>query len=87
MFLFPPLHILKFLVKSQPQRSYKKRFLFKKECICLVSSDIKQVALAQASNDEHETRSHDLIWHQVTPCKLNISLKTGFWPTGSSLKA
>ena len=24
MFLFPPIHFLKFLVKSQPQRSYKK---------------------------------------------------------------
>ena len=23
MFLFPPIHFLKFLVKSQPQRSYK----------------------------------------------------------------
>ena len=26
MFLFHPIHFLKFLAKSQPQRSYKKRF-------------------------------------------------------------
>ena len=31
MFLFHPVHFLKFLVKSQPQRSYKKRFLYKKK--------------------------------------------------------
>ena len=29
--LFPPIHFLKFLVKSQPQRSYKKGS-YKKEC-------------------------------------------------------
>ena len=33
MFLFPPIHFLKFLVKSQPQRSYKKGSYKKKECI------------------------------------------------------
>ena len=31
MFLFHPIHFLKFLVKSQPQRSYKKGS-YKKEC-------------------------------------------------------
>ena len=31
MFSFHPIHFLKFLVKSQPQRSYKK-VLIKKEC-------------------------------------------------------
>ena len=33
MFLFHPIHFLKFLVKSQPQRSYKKGSYTKKECI------------------------------------------------------
>ena len=28
MFLFHLVHFLKFLVKSKPQRSYKKRFLY-----------------------------------------------------------
>ena len=33
MFLFYSVHFLKFLVKSQPQRSYKKKVLIsKKEC-------------------------------------------------------
>ena len=30
MFLFHPIHFLKFLVKSQPQRSYKKVLILKK---------------------------------------------------------
>ena len=30
MFLFHPIHFLKFLVKSQPQRSYKKASYIKK---------------------------------------------------------
>ena len=33
MFLFHPIHFLKFLVKSQPQRSYKNGSYIKKECI------------------------------------------------------
>ena len=33
MFLFYLIHFLKFLVKSQPQRSYKKGSYIKKECI------------------------------------------------------
>ena len=32
MFLFHPIHFLKCLVKSQPQRSYKKGSYIKKEC-------------------------------------------------------
>ena len=31
MFLFHPVHFLKFLVKSQPQRSYKKGSYIKKK--------------------------------------------------------
>ena len=31
MFLFPPIHFLKFLVKSRPQRSYKKGSYKKKK--------------------------------------------------------
>ena len=33
MFLFPPIHFLKFLVKSQPQRSYKKGSYKKKKSV------------------------------------------------------
>ena len=33
MFLFYPKHFLKFLVKSQPQRSYKKGSYITKQCI------------------------------------------------------
>ena len=36
MFLFPPIHFLKFLVKSQPQRSYKKGSYKKKESVTKV---------------------------------------------------
>ena len=32
MFLFHPIHFLKCLAKSQPQRSYKKGSYKKKEC-------------------------------------------------------
>ena len=33
MFLFHPIHFLKFLVKSQPQRSYKKGSYKKKKSV------------------------------------------------------
>ena len=38
MFLFHPTHFLKFLVKSQPQRSFKKGSYIKIECIYGVRS-------------------------------------------------
>ena len=37
MFLFHLVHFLKFLVKSRPQRSYKKGSYIKKACICFIS--------------------------------------------------
>ena len=39
MFLFPPIHFLKFLVKSQPQRSYKKGS-YKKKIVQEINSQI-----------------------------------------------
>ena len=53
MFLFPPIYFLKFLVKSQPQRSYKKDsykksvYLKKKKGLCDVGKlkDLNQRAI------------------------------------------
>ena len=56
MFLFHPIHFLKILVKSQPQRSYKKSSYIKKETVCLsvgysrASRSLSRVALIQRSS-------------------------------------
>ena len=36
MFLFHPIHFLKFLVKSQPRRPYKKGSCIKKKSVCQI---------------------------------------------------
>ena len=43
MFLFLPIQFLKFLVKSQPQRSYKKGAYRKKECIRLLIKNLSEI--------------------------------------------
>ena len=42
MFLFHPIHFLKFLVKSQPQRSYEKGSYIKKRVYPINASIIKR---------------------------------------------
>ena len=54
MFLFHPIHFLKFLVKSQPQHSYKTGSYKKKKKECSV----------QEHPDFEKNGPHNLIWLQ-----------------------